>query len=137
MADSWVAEDGALIFVENHCPICAAAAACAGVCRSELETFQKVLGAQVVRQEHILLGARRCAYRVVPLANTAPAARRSLSRPHRNLQAEGAYHTRQGFKGRIAAFAEGFVKCLATDTGILCQLCHAAGPGQITDDRCK
>ncbi|MBW9053758.1 helix-turn-helix transcriptional regulator [Rhizobium mesosinicum] len=67
MADSWREDDGSLILVENHCPICAAATACAGFCRSELETFRSVLAANVERCEHILLGARRCAYRVTPL----------------------------------------------------------------------
>ncbi len=64
MADSWQAEDGSLLLVENHCPICAAASACAGFCRSELETFRAILGAPVEREEHILHGARRCAYRI-------------------------------------------------------------------------
>ncbi|KAA0699810.1 MarR family transcriptional regulator [Neorhizobium sp. P12A] len=66
MADSWEDEDGSLILVENHCPICAAASVCAGFCRSELETFRTVLGARVERTEHILHGARRCAYVVNP-----------------------------------------------------------------------
>jgi len=56
--------DGALILVENHCPICAAATACQGFCRAELEVFEQVLQARVERVEHILLGARRCAYRI-------------------------------------------------------------------------
>ncbi|WP_086997818.1 helix-turn-helix transcriptional regulator [Rhizobium sullae] len=67
MADSWMEEDGSFMLVENHCPICAAASACAGFCRSEIETFRNVLGANVERSEHILLGARRCAYRISPL----------------------------------------------------------------------
>lgn len=67
MADSWQEVDGSLLLVENHCPICAAASVCAGFCRSELETFRAVLGAKVEREEHILLGARRCAYRITPL----------------------------------------------------------------------
>ncbi|MBB3314572.1 putative ArsR family transcriptional regulator [Rhizobium sp. BK181] len=67
MADSWQEADGSLLLVENHCPICAAASVCAGFCRSELDTFRSVLGAKVERQEHILLGARRCAYRITPL----------------------------------------------------------------------
>ncbi|APO66782.1 transcriptional regulator protein [Rhizobium gallicum] len=67
MADSWMEEDGTFMLVENHCAICAAARACAGFCRSELETFRNVLGANVERSEHILLGARRCAYRISPL----------------------------------------------------------------------
>ncbi|XAZ24407.1 transcriptional regulator [Sinorhizobium sp. B11] len=66
MADSWQEEDGSLMLVENHCPICAAATACAGFCRSELDTFRSVLSARVERSEHILLGARRCAYRITP-----------------------------------------------------------------------
>ncbi|MGO4136546.1 helix-turn-helix transcriptional regulator [Rhizobium brockwellii] len=64
MADHWQEEDGAFMLVENHCPICAAATACAGFCRSELETFRAVLSAKVERSEHILAGARRCAYRI-------------------------------------------------------------------------
>ncbi|MFS8111638.1 MarR family transcriptional regulator [Rhizobium jaguaris] len=64
MADHWQEEDGSLVLVENHCPICAAATVCAGFCRSELETFRATLGVSVEREEHILLGARRCAYRI-------------------------------------------------------------------------
>ncbi|MFJ6322618.1 MULTISPECIES: helix-turn-helix transcriptional regulator [unclassified Rhizobium] len=64
MADHWQEDDGTLVLVENHCPICTAASACSGFCRSELETFRAILGAQVEREEHILLGARRCAYRI-------------------------------------------------------------------------
>lgn len=65
--------DGGYLLVENHCPICAAAVACTGLCAKELEVFQTVLGEDVVvtRTEHIVAGARRCAYRV------APAVRRS------------------------------------------------------------
>jgi predicted ArsR family transcriptional regulator len=71
MADSWQEEDGTLILVENHCPICSAATACAGFCRSEIETFRAVLQAGVERSEHIVLGARRCAYRITPVGSTA------------------------------------------------------------------
>ncbi len=61
-------EDGTLYLVENHCPVCRAARACTGLCAHELEVFQKVLGegAQVERTQHILKGARRCAYRIAP-----------------------------------------------------------------------
>jgi predicted ArsR family transcriptional regulator len=54
------------LFVEDHCPICAAAAACQGLCRSELAIFRAVLGTGVTveRVDHILAGARRCAYRI-------------------------------------------------------------------------
>lgn len=52
--------------VENHCPVCRAARACAGLCRQELEAFQAALGPDVVitRTDHILAGARRCAYTI-------------------------------------------------------------------------
>ncbi len=57
--------DGFLL-VENHCPVCAAARTCQGLCASELEVFRRVLGPGVTveRSDHILAGARRCAYRV-------------------------------------------------------------------------
>jgi predicted ArsR family transcriptional regulator len=59
--------DGYLL-IENHCPICAAANACQGFCRAELRTFKKALGkdANVTREEHIVSGDRRCAYRITP-----------------------------------------------------------------------
>ena len=71
-AEGYMAEwrreaDGSYLLTENHCPICAAAAACQGFCRSELELFQSLLApARVDRTEHILADARRCAYRVTP-----------------------------------------------------------------------
>lgn len=57
---------GGFLLVENHCPICAAAAACQGFCRAELMVFRAVLGPDVAvdRTDHILAGARRCAYRI-------------------------------------------------------------------------
>ena len=66
MAD-WTSDPGGgFLLVENHCPICAAAAACQGFCRAELQVFQKALGPEVrvERTDHILAGARRCAYRI-------------------------------------------------------------------------
>ena len=58
--------DGSWLLIENHCPICAAATACQNFCRSELNIFQTILGddCKIERCEHILLGARRCAYRI-------------------------------------------------------------------------
>lgn len=68
MADAEKREDGSWLFIENHCPICAAADACQGFCRSELQIFRAVLGPDVSvnRTEHILAGARRCAYVISP-----------------------------------------------------------------------
>ena len=56
------------LLVEDHCPICAAAATCQGLCRSELQIFARCLGegARVERVEHVLAGGRRCAYRITP-----------------------------------------------------------------------
>lgn len=50
-------------------PICAAASHCQGFCRAELDMFRDLLGAAAVvdRIEHLLAGARRCAYRIRPL----------------------------------------------------------------------
>jgi predicted ArsR family transcriptional regulator len=69
MADVESQPGGAFLLVENHCPICAAAAACTGLCAKELEVFRAVLGndVEVTRTEHIVSGARRCAYRVCPI----------------------------------------------------------------------
>ncbi|SIN71603.1 helix-turn-helix transcriptional regulator [Chitinophaga niabensis] len=59
-------EDDGYLLIENHCPICAAATVCQGFCQSELNTFKTVLGknAHIKRVDHILAGARRCAYRI-------------------------------------------------------------------------
>jgi predicted ArsR family transcriptional regulator len=75
MADWSPDPGGGFLLVENHCPICAAAAACQGFCRAELEVFRAVLGPEVVieRSDHILAGARRCAYRITA-SQTRPAA---------------------------------------------------------------
>lgn len=68
MAEARRADDGAWLFLEHHCPICSAARACSGLCASELEVFRTALGGdcRVERTEHLLAGARRCAYRVTP-----------------------------------------------------------------------
>lgn len=64
-----VKRDGAgFLFIENHCPICAAATVCQGFCATELDLFRSALGPGVTveRAEHILSGDRRCAYRIAP-----------------------------------------------------------------------
>ena len=68
MAECTRMPDGSMLLVENHCPICAAATTCQGLCREELSLFRAVLGdkARVERTDHILAGARRCAYRITP-----------------------------------------------------------------------
>jgi predicted ArsR family transcriptional regulator len=74
MAELLSQEDGGYLLVENHCPICTAAAACVGLCGAELEVFQEVLGPEVEvrRTEHLLAGSRRCAYRVGPASLVTP-----------------------------------------------------------------
>jgi predicted ArsR family transcriptional regulator len=79
MADVTADTGESFLLVENHCPICAAAAACQGLCRSELATFRAVLGTDVTveRVDHILAGARRCAYRI---GRRQPSGARSTSK---------------------------------------------------------
>jgi len=66
MAEVRSEKDGSYLLVENHCPICAAANSCQGFCTTELDLFRAVLGqgVDVQREEHIVAGDRRCAYRV-------------------------------------------------------------------------
>jgi predicted ArsR family transcriptional regulator len=70
MAEAQLAPDGSVLLVENHCPICTAAKSCQNFCRSELDVFRRVLGpdVRIERVEHQLAGARRCAYRIEPVA---------------------------------------------------------------------
>jgi predicted ArsR family transcriptional regulator len=65
MAECAPVPDGSILLVENHCPVCAAARSCQGLCRSELDIFRALFpGVSVDRVDHILVGARRCAYRI-------------------------------------------------------------------------
>ena len=51
MADVHRDGDG-VVLVEHHCPICTAATACPGFCRSELELFRATLGPRRDRRTH-------------------------------------------------------------------------------------
>jgi predicted ArsR family transcriptional regulator len=66
MAEVHEGEDGSLLLVEHHCPICDAAKACQAFCSTELELFQAALGPDVTvrREQHLLSGNQRCVYRV-------------------------------------------------------------------------
>ncbi|MGL6514645.1 helix-turn-helix transcriptional regulator [Aeromonas hydrophila] len=67
MADFRQEEDGSWLLWESHCPICAAARACRGFCRSELEMFRHLLApAGVEREQYLLEGDHRCLYRIRP-----------------------------------------------------------------------
>jgi predicted ArsR family transcriptional regulator len=63
-----IADGDSWLLVEHHCPICVAATSCQGLCRSELEVFQQALGPEVTvrREQHLLSGDTRCAYRISP-----------------------------------------------------------------------
>ncbi len=69
-AEGYLAEaiesDDSMALVEHHCPIQGAADSCAGLCSAELDLFQKALGPDVAvaREQHLLDGGQRCAYRV-------------------------------------------------------------------------
>ena len=62
-------EGDALLLIEDHCPICAAASACQGFCRSEQALFEDIVGTQgrIVREQYLLAGAQRCVYRIDPV----------------------------------------------------------------------
>jgi predicted ArsR family transcriptional regulator len=65
---SFEAQEDCFWLFENHCPICAAASACLNFCRSELQIFSLLFDnmATITREEHIVEGARRCAYKIKP-----------------------------------------------------------------------
>jgi predicted ArsR family transcriptional regulator len=73
---------GGFLFIENHCPICAAATACQGFCTTELDLFRSVLGpdTSVERTEHIVSGDRRCVYGVRTIEPAETPARESPGR---------------------------------------------------------
>jgi predicted ArsR family transcriptional regulator len=77
----WQTDGADYLLIENHCPICAAAAECQGFCRSELELFSWALGpgVSVERTEHIIAGARRCVYRIRRSGGKRSPARRPKS----------------------------------------------------------
>jgi predicted ArsR family transcriptional regulator len=66
MAEVRLLPDGWML-IENHCPICSAATSCQQFCKSELEIFQRLFEneATVERTDHLLEGARRCAYKII------------------------------------------------------------------------
>lgn len=57
-----------LVLIEHHCPIRDAAEHCTHLCEAELSLFRTALGpgVSVSREQHLLDGDHRCAYRVTP-----------------------------------------------------------------------
>ena len=68
MAEIRLLPDGWML-IENHCPIMKAARSCGQYCASELDLFRSLLRSQasVDRVDHVLAGARRCAYKICQL----------------------------------------------------------------------
>lgn len=62
----WKKEGDAYYFIENHCPICAAATECQGFCHSELNNFQQLIGQDysIAREEYLIDGGKRCTYKI-------------------------------------------------------------------------
>lgn len=54
------------LLIENHCPISAAARCCQGFCRGEQAMFRELLEAEVEAEDYLLLGERRCSWRIFP-----------------------------------------------------------------------
>ncbi|MGZ8513500.1 MAG: helix-turn-helix transcriptional regulator [Candidatus Limnocylindrales bacterium] len=56
--------DGTVRLQEHNCAIYHVAAGSPAACQAELELFSDVLGANVVREQHITTGDRCCSYRI-------------------------------------------------------------------------
>ncbi len=59
-------DDDSLLLTEHHCPVCAAATSCQGMCANELDLFEDIIGpdGSVERVRHLLSGDERCVYRI-------------------------------------------------------------------------
>jgi predicted ArsR family transcriptional regulator len=64
LADTTQAADGTIRLREHNCAIYHIAEGSPAACRAELELFSEILGADVVREEHIASGDRCCSYRI-------------------------------------------------------------------------
>ncbi|MFD1166337.1 helix-turn-helix transcriptional regulator [Sphingobacterium daejeonense] len=62
----WKKVDDIYYFIENHCPICAAATECQQFCKAELKNFRSLLGPElkIDRIKHILADENRCVYKI-------------------------------------------------------------------------
>jgi len=56
--------DGTIRLQEHNCAIFHVASGSPAACQAELELFSDVLGAEVVREQHIIGGDRCCSYRI-------------------------------------------------------------------------
>jgi predicted ArsR family transcriptional regulator len=64
LADTVLGADGTIRLREHNCAIYHIAEGSPAACQAELELFSEVLGADVVREQHIASGDRCCQYRI-------------------------------------------------------------------------
>ena len=64
LATASVDPDGSIRLVEHNCAIYHVAEGSPAACAAELELFGELLGADVVREQHIASGDRCCSYRI-------------------------------------------------------------------------
>ncbi len=64
LSEATVDEDGTIRLSEHNCAIYQVAQGEPAACEAELELFREVLGADVVRERHIVAGDRCCSYRI-------------------------------------------------------------------------
>jgi predicted ArsR family transcriptional regulator len=64
LADTVLGPDGTIRLREHNCAIYHIAEGSPAACQAELELFSEVLGADVVREQHIASGDRCCSYRI-------------------------------------------------------------------------
>jgi Predicted transcriptional regulator len=68
LAGTVLGTDGAIRLQEHNCAIYHIAAGSPAACQAELELFTEILGADVVREQHIASGDRSCSYRITARA---------------------------------------------------------------------
>jgi predicted ArsR family transcriptional regulator len=64
LADMTLGVDGTIRLREHNCAIFHIAQGSPAACQAELELFTEILGADVVREQHIASGDRCCSYRI-------------------------------------------------------------------------
>lgn len=69
LADATANGDGSILLEEHNCAIFHVATSSPAACQAELELFRDVLGADVVRSQHIASGDRCCSYQISPPAS--------------------------------------------------------------------
>lgn len=65
LADAVLEVDGVIRLREHNCAIYHIAKGSPAACQAELDLFSEILGADVVREQHIASGDRCCTYRIV------------------------------------------------------------------------